>query len=467
MSLLGKLFENKNTKAGSFYLIGNLFNKAIAFLTIPIFTRLMSTADYGIVNTYLSWVSILSVIVGLSLGSSIRSAYIEFEDDLDKYISSIFFLSVINFLISSVLIVLISFLFIEELDVTLVILCLIQSFMTFVINSISIIYMMSVDYIKRTLLLAVPNIIVAILSVVFLMNLNKHKYFGRIVPYVMVTSVVGIFYLVKYFIKGKEFINKKYWKYAITLSLPLVFHGLSVNILATSDRTMITAFFSASETGIYSLVYSLSMIATVVTTSMESVWIPWFTKKMQNEERNIINRNVKLYIEIVMILMIGILMIGPEILVVMAPEEYWSGKIIIPPVLLASFFIFLYSISVDMEYYYKSTKIIATNTIIAASINLGLNFIFIPLYGAIAAAFTTVIAYAVSFGIHYKAARKLDNKLFPFKVYVRPILIMVIAVSISYILMEYGLIRWIIVVVGFGLYALISHKNHRFSVLLK
>lgn len=467
MNLFIKLLRNKKIKAGGFYLLGNLFNKAIAFLTIPIFTRLMSTSDYGIVNTYMSWVSILSLIVGLSLGSSIRSAYVDFKEDLEGYISSIFFLSLLNFLLSSTLIILFSYFFIKQLDIILVIFCLVQSFMTFIINSINIRYMMGMVYIKKTLLLALPNTIVAVLSVVFLLNLESNKYLGRIIPYVLVTSVVGSYYLVKYFVKGKKFINKSYWKYAITLSLPLIFHGLSINILSTLDRTMILVFRNSSETGVYSLVCSLSMIAMVVKISMENVWIPWFNKKLQNGEKNIINKNVKIYIEVVMIAMIGILMISPEVLVIMAPQEYWDGKILIPPLLLATFFIFLYSISVDLEYYYKSTKIIAINTIIAAAINLGLNFIFIPKYGATAAAYTTVIAYAVSFGIHYKAARKLDNQLFPFKVYSKPILIMVIAVLISYLMMDYAITRWIIAIVGFSLYVLISLKKDRFAALVK
>lgn len=467
MNVFNKLIKNKNTKAGGLYLIGNLFNKGIAFLTIPIFTRLMSTSDYGIVNTYMSWVSILSLIVGLSLGSSIRSAYKDFQDDLDGYISSIFFMSFLNFVVSSTVIILLSYFFIDELDIVLVILCLVQSYMTFVINSIDIKYMMSMDYIKKTLLLSVPNIIVAILSIIWLVNISSYKYLGRILPYVLVTIVVGSYYLAKSFVKGKKFIDMKYWKYATALSIPLIFHGLSINILSTSDRTMLTIFRSAAEAGIYSLVYSLSMVATVVTSSLESVWIPWFTIKMQGGKKEIINKNVKVYIEIVIVVMIGILMIGPEILVLMAPKEYWNGKVLIPPVVLASFFIFLYSISVDLEYYYKSTKIIATNTIIAAIVNIGLNFIFVPIYGAMAAAYTTVVAYIISFAIHYRAARKLDGQLFPFKVYITPIAIVIFAAGMSYILMDYTVVRWTIAVVGFGLYGLISLKKDRFSALLK
>ncbi|MET3655506.1 oligosaccharide flippase family protein [Sporosarcina psychrophila] len=463
---MGKLFKNENAKAGGFYLFGNLFDKALAFLTIPIFTRLMSTSDYGLVNTYLSWVTILSVIVGLSLGSSIRSAYLDFKEELEEYISSIFFLSFLNFGITSAIIIIISYLFIEQVDLILVVLCLLQSFMIYIINSISIKYMMSMEYIKKTLILAIPNIIIGILSVVYLLNINSEYYFGRIIPFVIVATILGSYFLIKAFIKGRKFINKLYWKYALGLSIPLVFHGLSINILSTADRTMITTYHSTSETGIYSLAYSFSMIAMVVIASLESVWIPWFNKKLQNGERDVINKNVKLYIEVIVIVMIVILMVGPEVLEILAPEEYWSGKVLIGPILLASFFIFLYSISVNLEYYYKSTKIIAVNTIIAAFVNISLNFIFIPIYGAIGAAFTTVFAYVVSFGIHYYAARKLDNQLFPFEIYIKPVIIMLFFVTLSYVILDYAVYRWVIAIIGFSLYILISLKKNRFKVLL-
>lgn len=464
MKFLGK---NENVNAGSFYLIGNLFNKAIAFITIPIFTRILSPEDYGIVNTYLSWVSILTVIVGLALSTSIRNAYVDFKDDLNGYIASTLFLSLLNFIGIFILILIIWYYFFNQIDIAIVILCLIQSFMTYVMDSITLKYMMSLEYVKRTLLLAIPNVVIAILSIIVIINLDNYKYYGRIIPYVAVNAIIGVNYLISTFMKGKKFVDKKYWKYATALSLPLIFHGLSINILTSSDRIMIAQFRSTSEAGVYSLTYSFSMIAIVVISSLESVWIPWFTQKLKCEYKEVINRNVRIYIEIVTVLVLCILFVAPEILVIMAPEEYWSGKVLIPPVILASFIVFLYSIAVNVEYYYKSTKIIALNTIIAAFVNLGLNFIFIPMYGAIAAAYTTVVAYFISFVIHFCAARKLDNELFPLRVYLNPLILVVFGVISMYLFMEYPLIRWIIAIVGFAVYTIMGLKNNKLSDLLK
>ena len=90
------------------YIFGNLFNKAIAFITVPIFTRILTTEEYGIVNTYAAWVNLMAVVVGISLGNSIRNAFLEMGDELGKYISSIFTLATVNFGIVSVIFIFIA-----------------------------------------------------------------------------------------------------------------------------------------------------------------------------------------------------------------------------------------------------------------------------------------------------------------------------------------------------------------------
>lgn len=458
-----KLFNNKNSKATSFYLVGNLFNKAIVFLTIPIFTRILSTSDYGIVNTYLSWVSMLSVIIGLSLSNSIRNAYNDYKEDINNFIGSIFLLGTINFLVSSFILIIVTVNFVNKIDTLLVIFCIIQAFMTFITNCMHVLYMMEVSYLKKTYLSVIPNVIITILSIILIFMFQDSKYLGRIISYVIVTGIIGMAYLIKYIKIDKSIISTKYWKYALSLTVPLIIHGLSVNILSTSDRTMITMYRHSSETGIYSLVYSISMLAGVFTMSLENVWIPWFTKKMNIGAKNEINDNVKVYIEVSLMIMITLLMVGPEILKILAPKEYWDGDKLIPILILSSFFLFLYSISIDLEYYYKSTKIIAINTIVAALINLVLNFIFIPKHGAIAAAVSTAIAYITSFFIHYVVARKIDKELFPISLYVKPICIMIISTIVSYVLLEQIILRWIIILLFNITYIYRSLKGSRFD----
>ena len=436
------ILKNKYFKDGGLYLFGNLFNKAIAFITVPIFTRILSTSEYGIVSTYSSLVSILTVVVGLSLGNSIRNAFIDFKDDLQKFISSIFSLSFISFILITLLAVGINQK-LHYISETLIILCCIQAFAAYIIQSMVIKYMMEGEAKKRTFLLVFPNMFAAILSVIFILNMDTNKEYGRIIPMFFVTSTVGFFFFFTNIFKGKTVYSGKYWKYALPISIPLIFHGLSINILNTSDRRMLTAFRSTSETGIYSVVYNIGLLATVVTTSLESVWIPYFTKKMVENNKHDINSAAKVYIELCTIVFCFLLVIAPETLTIFASSKYNSGIPILAPVILASYFQYLYTFAVNTEYYYRKTNIIAINTFIAAGINMALNFLFIPKFGAIAAATTTVVAYIISFLIHHRYCQKLDSGLFPLKIFAIPTAIMAVITIFQYATLSNIIIRWI------------------------
>ena len=458
--MIKKLLNNKLLKNGGLYLFGNLFNKAIAFLTVPIFTRLLTTAEYGIVSTYTSWVSIFTVIVGLNLGNTIRNAFVDHRDDVDGYISSIFSLSFVNFL----LIFAICFcanLGLGIIDTPLLVMCLFESFGAFIVNSLVVKYMMEEEAKKRTMFLVLPNLLAAILSVIMILLMKDHKEYGRIIPGVIVTCIFGLVIFCKYIFRNRKLIDTKYWKYALPITIPLVFHGLSSNILSTSDRTIITVFRSASETGIYSVTCSLVTVSTVITSSIESVWIPYFTKNMLAGNHEGINRNAKIYIELCTIIFCGIIVVAPEVLVLFASSKYASGVTVIAPIVLATYFQYLYSLAVNTEYYYKKTSIIATNTLISAVINLVLNFIFIPQWGALAAAFTTAASYFVSFMLHYRYCRKLNGELFPFNTFAMPLMVIVLFTIFQYVTIYHAVIRWVAGLLMILLYTVFVYIRNR------
>ena len=116
--------ENNYKKAGTFYLVGNVFNKGIAFLTVPVFTRILSTSDYGIVTTYNSWIGILSMIMGFALHMSIRMASVDYKEKIDDFMSTI----VMFTSITSAVMIAIAFVCIKvfhiDINLSLVIICM-------------------------------------------------------------------------------------------------------------------------------------------------------------------------------------------------------------------------------------------------------------------------------------------------------------------------------------------------------
>ena len=95
------------------------------------------------------------------------------------------------------------------------------------------------------------------------------------------------------------------------------------------------------------------MIATVITTSLDGVWVPWFTERLKNREIKSINDLAVDYINLMTYAMVGVMLVGPEVVKLLASSKYWEGISIIPPVVLANYIIFAYTLYVNIEHYYS------------------------------------------------------------------------------------------------------------------
>lgn len=244
-------------------------------------------------------------------------------------------------------------------------------------------------------------------------------------------------------------IKMKYYYRWTAISLPLVLHGIALNILSQSDRTMITWLADASQTGIYSLIYNFSMVATVITTSLDGLWIPFFMEKLRDKEFGLIDIYAKKYIAVVTAAMFILILVGPEIVKILVASEYWDGITIIPPIVLSNYLIFCYTLYVTVEHFYKKTKNITLYTVIAAVSNLILNYLMIPQYGYIAAAYTTLCSYFIALFLHALQARKLNNIVLHPKMLLTPFFELICCVAIFYIFQNRMIIRWCFAVVFF------------------
>lgn len=450
--------NSKSVKqAGVLYFLSMLFNKGIAFLTLPIFTRILSTRDYGIVTTYISWETTLTIIISLSLYMSIRTFYVDFPNEKKEYMNTIITFNCIVGIIA-IIIVFIVAKFIQVGSI-LLFLCVIHATSDAIINNYTNYLMMDYKYVKRTIFMVFPNLLSVIASIVLISLFKSEKlYLGRIIPMVIFYSIFAILILILTFSEVRPQINKKHLKYGLSISLPLVLHGASLTILSQSDRTMITVLANANETGIYSLVYNFAMIATVITTALEGIWVPWFMRCLKDKKITEINKKVVIYINTMTCAMIAIILLGPEILKLLSTKEYWEGVRIIPPIVLSNYIIFIYTLYVNIEHYYKKTIMITINTIIAALINVITNIVFIPEYGYVAAAFTTLVSYGIAMLLHVYCAKKIEPLVYPISLFIKPFLIIILFTIIYYINIDIWWCRWSLLIVYFVLLLVKNRK---------
>lgn len=396
-------------KAGLWYTVGNIALKGCAFLSLPIFTRLLSTSDFGIYNAYIAYEQILTAIFGFGIYGTIKNAKLDFRDRFDNYLSSVVSLISIVFFAFLVFANLLFPIYSKTLGFSRFITnCLyLQSFS----SSLLFLYgvKLNAEFKYRSFLLmssinVIGNTFLSILLILFVFP--NQRYIGRILGSALPLIAIGIFLCILIWIKGKTCINKKYWLYGITIGLPLLPHVISQSLLSQVDRIMIRNLVGSSEAGIYGYIYTICTILYIVGSSIENAWGPWVFYTLDKNEKNRIKKASRDYITVFSLLTIGFFCIMPEVTKIMAGEDYWEGISLIVPLTFGNYFVFLYGLPVNIEYYHKKTGYISIGTILAAALNAILNYFGIIFFGYQAAAYTTFFSYGMLFIFHWIIATK-------------------------------------------------------------
>ena len=401
--------KNSAMRAGLGYTVGNILIKGINFLTIPFFSRLLTTEEFGICNVFLSYDAILSLFISLAIHTSIKSAHYEFKQT-DEYISSVSLIFILNALIcTSIIAITGSWLVgITRFKQSALFLLIPYSFGCAVVQlynqQISLNYEYK-KYLTISLLNSVGNILFSFILILTVFRTKRD--IGRIIGMVASIFTIAIVLLQKMYTKTTPKYNKKFWKFALTYSLPIVPHGISQVLLGQCDRIMISNMVGNSETGIYSLAANLKLVLMVISTSISISWSTWFFAKLENHESDDIKKNANLLVGVFLIFTVTLMTFTPEIIYVLGGKEYNLAKFIAIPMIIDAYILFLYNIIVPSEYYTKKTKYIMLGTLIAATINLITNYIFIKAFGFIAAAYTTLFSYVCYLVLHIVISKKL------------------------------------------------------------
>ncbi len=434
--------NRKALKSGVWYVISSFLVRGIGFLTTPIFSRLLSTAEFGLYNNYSSWMAIISVFVTLNLESTLIRAKYDYEESFDEYILSMLGLSSLSALIW--LLVFNSFWFffenvfgIEKFYIN--IMCcylLLNPFISMYLGRARYYF----EYKKSAILSTGVSICTAIISVLLVVYL-PNKLTGRIIGSACPTILVGLVLAAYFFRIGKR-INIHYWRYALPICMPYIPHVFSLIILNAVDRIMITKICGATENAIYSLAYSCASIITMLVGAMNSAFAPWIGEKLHENDYTIIKKVSRIYTIAFISGAIYIILITPEIVSILGGYRYKAGIWVLPPIAGGAIMQFMYCIFVNVEQFEKKTTWMAVASVSAAILNYVLNVIFIPRYGYLAAAYTTLIGYTWLLISHMLIVYHYGfHTTFDYHFFISMIIICFVTVFISTVLFHHPILR--------------------------
>lgn len=443
--------NKKNINKNIFFnLLAPIILNGVNFFTVPIFTRVLGASNYGIFSLYLTWQSILTIFIGLQNNSIIGNASIKYtKKERTKFFSSIMVFS----LCTTVIILFLILLFnkyitkITTFPLSICIIMLIHSFGTYGVNFASGLF----SYDKKGFLNCFVSVVTTLIGtplsiiLIYLIKNENLLYLGRVIGSAIPSVLIGSFFVYFMIKQGRTFYNKKYWKYSITFSIPIVFHALASLILNQSDRVMLQYYISNEIVGIYSVGFTLANMLFIVWGAFNTTWVPFYYEDMKNKNIKIISKRTNNYLFLYTMLVIGFVFVSPEILIIFAGEEYSSVGGIIPIMALGFYFIFLYSFPINYKYYTGNTKSIAFGTIVTSIVNIVLNFYFIPTYQMLGASIATTISYLFLWMFH-TITIKSDSKIkynYKISIFIRYLIIVIMSILIFYLLWDFWYIRWV------------------------
>lgn len=436
----------KAVKAGVWYTVANFVTKGAMFLTTPLFTRMMSKQDIGNYSNIASWVTLLTVLLSLDFAISLVVARFDYKEEFDKYISS----TLIYGTIISLFFYLISILNMEW----------VSSFLSMPVYSIHLMFAYICVYpallmyqykcryeynYKGVIISSLGTLAISTLCALVLTFFSDDKLFGRTFGYYGPSIAICVIIYIYLLNKGRC-VTLKYFTYAFKICFPMIWHVLAGHVLSAGDRIVITKYIGPEANAMYSIAYTCAMALLVLWSSMNTAWAPWATEQMHDGNISLMRKATYPYIGVFVFVSIYALLLGPELLLVFGGRGYVEARAVLPPVVVGYIFQMVYSLYVNAEFYLRKQTQIAIGTIIAAFLNIILNIIFVPKYGYVAAAYTTLFGYICLAMFHFLTVKKMekaswfDNK-FQWGIALGSLLL----IPICLILYEYTIIRWILI----------------------
>lgn len=402
-------------KASFWFLICSVLQKGISVITTPIFTRLMTSSEYGVYNVFISWENILTIFITFNLSYGVYTqGLVKFDKDKKIFSASMQGLTIC--LVALWLLIYIPFReFFNNLlnmNTTYMLLMTLTIWISAVFGFWSANQRVNYNYKLLVIITILASIMNPIISII-LMNFMDDKVLARILGIAISYMIFYLWMLFEQVAEGKKLYSEKYWGYALRFNIPLIPHYLSQTILSSSDRIMIERMDGKNTAGIYSLAYSISLIMSLFNNALGQTIGPWIYKKIKEKKTDEIARIA--YPSLIGIAFINIILIAfaPEVVAIFAPKEYYDSIWVIPPVAMSVYFMFAYDLFAKFEFYYEKTNFISIATAIVAVINILTNFIFIKLFGFIAAGYTTLVCYILYVIFHYYFMNKIckDNHI--------------------------------------------------------
>jgi O-antigen/teichoic acid export membrane protein len=417
------------------YGVGDVAIQIVSFLLVPIYVRYLSPADYGILGLLGGVEAAAKLFFRWGLDGSFMRFWYDCRDqeDRQRLASTIFFvLLAINALLLGVSLVAAPFVSLWMLGVpgyTRVLqLVLLNTFaigFTFIPFHVLRMQQRTRDFSALTFARSVATLLLRITLVVGL-HLGVR---GVIIADVVVTASM-ILWMVRLFAPLiRPVFSRAVLGESLAFGLPRLPHALAQQVMAIGDRFILSGFATLADIGVYSMSVSFGLIPKLFLSAFENAWAPFYYATAREPDGARTFAGVTTYVFAVLALLTaGLAAIGGDVLALVVGPAYAAGAGVVAwtavAVLLQGVYL-LTSIGLNIT---RHTQYYPVSTIAGAACNVGLNFVLIPRFGIIGAAWANAAAY----GLQAAVAYALSQRFYPIKYETGRVTRVCAAVAIAY-----------------------------------
>lgn len=397
-------------KSAVWYTVSNFMTKALGFLTVPIFSRVMSQADYGSYGTFTSMLSVMLILTGFDAYSSVIRSKHDVEDDMDSYILSVLAVNTVVTLIFYALFLVFPEVYcdifkVNRLCINIMFLYLFSTPAFNLICTWQRAYYKYKTFVILTALISVGAVVLSLAFVLTAADKLAARIVGQYLPGILVGGVLFVYIIVR----GRR-IKLAHCRYVLQLCVPLLPHLLSLFILTSSNMVVLSWLCGSEAAAVFSVANSAANIATILFDSANKAWAPWLLDNLEAKRDDSIRRVSNLYLILLLMAVFLVCAFGPEIIFILGGEAYEKAVYLMPLLLMGCAFKVAYTMYVNVEFYEKKTGITAVATLFAAALEIALSIPLTARLGYIGAGMASLIGYFLLLVAHYIGVRRMGRE---------------------------------------------------------
>jgi O-antigen/teichoic acid export membrane protein len=410
-------------KDSAVYAVGTIASRLVGFIMIPVYTRVLTPADYGIIETIVRLVDIIGLLLSLGLAEALLRHYYlaKTDEERNRLIGTVFNLNL--------LVVLAGALIFWPLAPWVARLTFGHDRYAHYV-AVSLIGMMIGSLIELPLTLWRAEgkpwrfTIISLLKLFTQLSTNivlvvwfRWGVWGVVVSSllnaVIWSAVLGVLVRVRY---GSYF-DKRWLVPVLRYGLPLVPASLSQFVLHYSDRFFLVRYVSESELGLYSLAYRFGMLVSVFFGVLSRAWWPWvFDVATTTRSEYHLRRGSALLLVTATIFCSGVILLADPTIRLLSAPSFHPASLFVAPIAFGYWFFVSSSVFRIGALVSDRTSVFAVANVASAALCLGLNAALIPLFHVWGAAYATLgafVAFAlfVAVGSHRVHPIRYDGRI--------------------------------------------------------